>query len=134
MVKFGLWRILLALCAIALVALIWRISAASAFNEASGSYQETAAIAERIARLRSEWENNQAAKARAQALFAEEVFKQRGSAQQSAQGIKAEYKDLDAQALSRLTRALLESPILIKTFQVERKSDQGADVHLEIAW
>ncbi|MDR0664146.1 MAG: hypothetical protein LBF86_01305 [Helicobacteraceae bacterium] len=134
MVAIKLWRILLALLAITLILLIWRFGAASALNEASLERDNVAAFAERITRLRSEWEGNQAARSRAQALFGEDIFKQRGIAQQSAQGIKAEYKDLDAQALSRLTRALFESPIQIKTFTVERKSDQGADVYLEIAW
>ncbi|MDR1451556.1 MAG: hypothetical protein LBI57_04400 [Helicobacteraceae bacterium] len=134
MVKVKLSHILLGLAAIALILLIWRINAASALAESSLSRQNTVALAERIIRLRSEWEDNQAAKSRAQALFDEDAFKGRGVARQSAQGIKAEYKNLDAQALNRLTRALFESPVAIKTFSAERKGDQAADVSLEIAW
>jgi hypothetical protein len=134
MVRVNLRYILLALAAIALILLIWRVGALSALNEASLARQNTAAFAERITKLRSEWENNQAAKSRAQAVFNEDIFKQRGNAQQSAQGIKAEYKNLDAQALARLTRALFESPVPVKTFSVERKGDQAADIALEIAW
>jgi hypothetical protein len=125
---------LAALAAIVVVLFIWRINAAAALAEADESRKNVAAYADRIGRLRAEWENNQAAKSRTQAIFNEEFLKRSGSALQSAQGIKAEYKNLDAQALSRLTRALFESPVPLKSFSVERKGDQAADASLEIVW
>ncbi|MDR1912657.1 MAG: hypothetical protein LBQ52_09995 [Helicobacteraceae bacterium] len=134
MVRVKLWHILTALCAALFILLLWRVAAKNALIEARLENQKIAQTAERIVRLRSEWESSQAVKSKAQTLFNDEALKQRGNAQQNAQGIKAEYRNLDATALSRLTRTLLESPIPLKSFSAERKGDQSADVSLEIVW
>ncbi|GHS87033.1 hypothetical protein FACS189487_02390 [Campylobacterota bacterium] len=132
MVKF--WHIILALVVVLLALIFWRVEAENSMREAVEKRDEAAFYAEKIGRLRSSWENNQAVKQKTQQLFGEEPFKSLGNTQITQQGLKAELKNLDAQMINRLTRQILEQPVQIKSFAIERKGDEAADISLEIVW
>ncbi|MDR2904850.1 MAG: hypothetical protein LBU73_02735 [Helicobacteraceae bacterium] len=126
--------ILAALAALLAVLFIWRLQAESDLAKSAAARNEASRAADKISRLRASWEGNQAARSRVQSLLNEDSFRAKGNAQITQQGLKAEYKDLDANQISRLSRAVFEQPIQVKTFSIERKNDETADLSLEIVW
>ncbi|MDR0746310.1 MAG: hypothetical protein LBE89_00260 [Helicobacteraceae bacterium] len=122
--------LLLLLCALFIV----RASMQSSLDETAERFQAVEAAVRSITRLRLEWEGGGASRSSVSNLFASESYKKLGVFVQTPQGIKAEFKGMNAQTFAYLMRQIFESRTIVKAMRVDRRGDEAVDLTLEIVW
>lgn len=134
MVKIRLEYLLLGFAFLVALLFALRLNAVHTLNESSEDFTLTKERVIKIARLKSEWDANPAARSRVNNLFSNEALRSKGTVQQTQTGIKAELRGIDAQTVTMIFRQLLESQVNVKSFVIERVSEESTSVTVEILW
>jgi hypothetical protein len=112
---------------------IGSLSAQTAAQAAQDRYYETRQQVEKIVQLRRDWEGDTQARKRIERLLASKRYKQLGEVIKDDESIRANLDNLDATALNNLLHPLLQSPVVVKGLEVNRKEQSSVSLRLELA-
>jgi len=118
-----------------LIFLVWSavVSERTTGDRAIRETAEAERLAKEVAALKEKWQNGKRNQARLDALANGASYREKlKNRKETKGGVRLEFQDLDPDQLSRLVKTVVDGTVEIKELKIRRKSDEAADLSLEV--